>query len=123
MQLVEHRVEIEAKGEIPGKPTPGTAATDLYQQGEFFQTRPDEQDTSFDLTGGFLRLEADAIRDATASDSLFAFLPTAIEQKIARPYAPAPRHRQLHARESFLGKWPGDETEEQLLAALRELRS
>ncbi len=35
-------------------PTLGDAATELYQQGEFWQTRPDESDTGFDLLGDVL---------------------------------------------------------------------
>lgn len=70
----------------------------------------------------FLRLEADVIRQAEDSDALFAVLPAAIGTTPPRLYVPA-RHAKLAVRDAWVGQWPGEETEEQLLAALREARA
>lgn len=72
-------------------------------------------------SGSLLRIDAEAMRKARAPDNAFAVLP--------QPTMQATDVRQLHQPQfrgqgasALYGRWPGEETEEQILEALRELR-
>ena len=74
----------------------------------------------FRASGRLLRLEAESVREAAASDQYFA--------KVPRPNAPRYDLRrvlkeQTHNRgvAAIIGKWPGDETDEQINDWLEEL--
>lgn len=74
----------------------------------------------FRPSGSLLRIEAGGMEEASPEDAFFSKLPK-----------PAPAQLDLRAAHqvqaantglaAMYGKWPGDETEEQLLAALEEL--
>ncbi|MDZ4831687.1 MAG: hypothetical protein SGJ09_15995 [Phycisphaerae bacterium] len=74
----------------------------------------------FRASGLLLRIEAGAMEEASGDDAYFSKVP--IPSKTAFNHRAA---RQPQAANSGLaavyGRWPGDETEEQLLAALRDL--
>jgi len=74
----------------------------------------------FRASGRLLRVDAESVRDAAASDQIFA--------KIPKPNAPRfePRRvfrEQGHKRgvAAIIGKWPGDETDEQIEEWLEEI--
>jgi hypothetical protein len=72
-------------------------------------------------SGSVLRIDAQGIEDGTAPSKLFGQIPPPLTQRI-----PALRFRpgehQRNWVESFFGTWPGDETNDELLAMLREVR-
>jgi len=69
-------------------------------------------------TGRILRLEADDFRTATPNDEFFGRLPksTVVPTNLEE----IGRHNLLRL-ENVIGKWPGDETDEQVAEALRRL--
>lgn len=75
----------------------------------------------FRPSGSLLRLEADAMELAREGDRFFSKAPTATSGQ-----ALSDRVRQRQGPNTgaaaIYGKWPGDESEEELLAALEELR-
>jgi hypothetical protein len=68
-----------------------------------------------------LRVDVDEFRPSQDADFFFAQVPKPMGVSTARP---TPRERELAADrlKAAIGKWPGDETEEQVRAALEELR-
>ena len=79
-----------------------------------------EGEAIFRVSGNLLRIEAGAIKEATEADSFFRKVPVAgggqLEQ---RSFLKSQTPRTGAA--AIYGRWPGDETEEELLAALREM--
>lgn len=71
-------------------------------------------------SGRMLRLETDEFRPATPQDAFFTKLPAPSRAKldVREMLRPQPQKRGLKA---VFGKWPGDETDEQVAEALREL--
>lgn len=72
---------------------------------------------SFRPNGDALRIEVDSAGLASASDVLWTKLPR-VEGASPRARAAAPSGTGLDA---LFGKWPGDETDEELASALRDL--
>ena len=74
----------------------------------------------FRPSGSLLRIEAGGMGQANAEDAFFSKLPKPAPSRIDLRAA-----HQVQAANTGLaavyGKWPGDETEEQLMAALKEL--
>ncbi|WP_165234369.1 hypothetical protein [Aquisphaera insulae] len=74
----------------------------------------------FRTSGGLLRMEADHVRLANDSDAFFARLPrpNGATFNLGRVL-----HEQRHKRgvAAILGQWPGDETDEELQAWLKEM--
>lgn len=72
-------------------------------------------------SGAVLRIDAQHIEEDSRESDLFSRVPPPISQ---RPAVPGSRPID-HARNgisSFLGIWPGDETDQELLASLQDLR-
>jgi len=71
-------------------------------------------------SGRVLRLDIDGFRTATPQDSFFSQLPAPTGTKIKADglFQGQPRKKGIQA---LFGKWPGDETDEQIEAAFREL--
>lgn len=74
-----------------------------------------EGQVTFRPSGEALRIQVEAAFAANVGDVLWAQLPKA-EPAVARSRAPAPV-----GLDAFFGKWPGDETDEQLATALKDL--
>ena len=74
----------------------------------------------FRPSGNLLRIEADEFRTATAKDDFFAKLPRPLGGLAPRPGA-ADRERSAKSLRAVMGHWPGDETDEEVEAALKEL--
>lgn len=72
----------------------------------------------FRPSGRLLRVDVDEFRPSQDADSFFAKVPKPMGGR------PAPRDRDPapNGPKASLGKWPGDETEEQVRAALEALR-
>ena len=75
----------------------------------------------FRPSGSLLRLEAEAIRVSVEEDRFFSKLPLGTSeitfaQQIKRP------QMESSGASAVFGRWPGDETEEEILTALREMR-
>jgi hypothetical protein len=70
-------------------------------------------------SGGLLRIEADAVRPASKADELFQRIPAPLGGKGGRLDFRQEQSAQTGAN-ALLGRWPGEETEEQLLLACRE---
>ena len=70
-------------------------------------------------SGGLLRLEAEAIRVANGGDRLFRQAPTPMVRTTPSLLV---RQQQMPTTgaNAVFGRWPGDETEEELLAACEE---
>lgn len=74
----------------------------------------------FRPSGGFLRMDAEAIVPGEGVSALFSRIPTPLSrttlrkewQRLQTPFTGV---------NAFFGRWPGDESEEELLAALDEL--
>ncbi|MCR4317751.1 MAG: hypothetical protein NUW37_15525 [Planctomycetes bacterium] len=74
----------------------------------------------FRPSGRLLRVDVEAFRDGTGENSIWSQEPTPIEQ--------ASQKKDTHKTQTsmsgvsaFFGTWPGDESEEDLLSAVREL--
>lgn len=65
-------------------------------------------------SGRLLIIDAESLSEAREADALFATAPAAV-----RPFAPLVPQDEHSGVAAFFGKWPGDETEEELLEALR----
>jgi hypothetical protein len=75
-----------------------------------------EGSVTFRPSGDALRIEVESAWPATSGDIIWAQLPK------AEPTATRPRlSLSTTGLDAFFGKWPGDETDEQLAAALRDL--
>ncbi|MBI1825136.1 MAG: hypothetical protein HY287_14335 [Planctomycetes bacterium] len=74
----------------------------------------------FRPSGALLRVDTEGLQKAVKSDDFFSKVPTAA----ARSFDPKRMRRTQSSTtgaNAVFGKWPGDESEEQLLAALKEL--
>lgn len=74
----------------------------------------------FRPSGNLLRIEAEAIRPATDQDDFFRripepTLPQAEQRSLLRP------QKAGEGADAIYGKWPGEESEEDILAALKEM--
>lgn len=75
----------------------------------------------FRPSGCLLRIDAEAIAGASERDKFFSQAPTptvSIRRQLERAAVPT---RGQSGFAAIYGKWPGDETEEELLAALEEI--
>lgn len=80
-----------------------------------------EGDAIFRPSGRLLRVDASVITAAKPQDDLFSTVP----QSHAAPIQRSDYLKPATAKTGFAaiyGQWPGDETEEELLAALKEMR-
>ena len=72
-------------------------------------------------SGTVLRIDAQGVEEGVAESKLFARIPPPISRQLT-----SARIRQGEQRrnwmDSFFGSWPGEETDEELLAMLREVR-
>jgi hypothetical protein len=75
----------------------------------------------FRPSGRLLRIDVDEFRLAQDSDRFFAKAPRPMGRTRPRP-TPRDRERAAAGLKAAIGKWPGDETEEQVRLALEELR-
>ena len=74
----------------------------------------------FRASGRLLRIEAESVRDAVASDRFFAKVPKPNAQRFdLRRVLREQGHK--HGVAAIIGKWPGDETDEQISDWLREI--
>jgi len=79
-----------------------------------------EGEAIFRVSGNLLRIEAAAIKEATQADTFFRKVPVAgAGQLEQRSFLKSQTPRTGAA--AIYGRWPGDETEEELLAALGEM--
>jgi hypothetical protein len=69
--------------------------------------------------GSLLRIDAQEILDTTEGKPAFSSVPSALARRIRSEKKIQSSNSGVAA---FFGKWPGDETDEELLAALEELR-
>lgn len=74
----------------------------------------------FRPSSGFLRLDADAVVSGEGVSALFSRVPTPLSRATRRKGFARPQTPSTGVN-AFFGRWPGDETEEELLAALDEL--
>ena len=70
-------------------------------------------------SGGLLRLEAEAIRVASGGDDLFRKIPAPLARSTS-PQTVRQRQTPTSGANAIFGRWPGDETEEELLAACED---
>lgn len=75
----------------------------------------------FRASGALLRVDADAMVLAGAKDNFFSVMPTPTPRKLDVPEMVRVR-KSRGGIAAVIGKWPGEETEEELLAALKEMR-
>lgn len=72
-------------------------------------------------SGSLLRVDAQAVEEGTGQPKVFSKVPPPIEHR-----QPAARLRiseqATHGVPGFFGKWPGDESDDELLAMLRDVR-
>jgi hypothetical protein len=74
----------------------------------------------FRPSGRLLRVDVDEFRAATEADQFFAKLPMPMARTRTKP-TPREREKAAEGLRAVIGKWPGDETDEQIHAALEEL--
>lgn len=74
----------------------------------------------FRVSGNLLRIDADAIRKATKADDFFRRPPVSDRMHVERRSFLRPQMKGAGA-DAVHGRWPGEEPEEEILAALREL--
>jgi hypothetical protein len=74
----------------------------------------------FRPSGRLLRIDVDAFRRAEEADQFFARVPRPLGGPQPRSTA-GERERMAAGLRAVIGKWPGDETDEQIRAALEEL--
>ena len=70
-------------------------------------------------SGSVLRLDVEEILDSTVGAEQFSFVPHSVGTKWKPEPRTAPGRKSGVA--AFFGTWPGDESEEELLAALAEM--
>lgn len=75
----------------------------------------------FRPSGRLLRIDVDEFRLAQDADRFFAKIPRPMGGTRPRP-TPRDREKAAAGLKAAIGKWPGDETEEQVRQALEELR-
>jgi hypothetical protein len=71
-------------------------------------------------SGSLLRIDAQELVETTAGREIFSTIPEAVSKDARTERKVQPARRGVSV---FFGTWPGDETDEELLAALGELRS
>lgn len=74
----------------------------------------------FRVSGRVLRLDVDEYRRATEADNFFAKMPKPADRSRVR-FNAKERQKMAEGLKSVIGKWPGDETDEQIEEALREI--
>jgi hypothetical protein len=76
-----------------------------------------EGSINFRPSGDALRIEVESILPATPGDVIWSQVPTVepTSSRLRLPVAPV-------GLDAFFGKWPGDESDQQLTEALRELQ-
>jgi hypothetical protein len=74
----------------------------------------------FRPSGRLLRVDVDEFRPAAEADQFFAKLPKPLGRS-RRKYSRHDAEKMGRDLKSIIGKWPGDETDEQIEAALTEL--
>lgn len=74
----------------------------------------------FRPSGHLLRIDADDFRAATESDRFFAAVPQPLGA-LRTKFSNLDRERMAKGLKSIMGKWPGDESDEQVNMALKEL--
>lgn len=79
-----------------------------------------EGDAIFRPSGSLLRLDVTAITPATSGDAIFGKLPTPLGRSLS-PALTRQRQTETTGVNAIWGRWPGDESEEELLAAMEEL--
>jgi hypothetical protein len=74
----------------------------------------------FRPSGRLLRIDAEDIRAASGDDTFFSQMPRATRRRMdVREVLREQSHKRGVA--AIIGKWPGDETDEQIAAALQDL--
>ena len=76
----------------------------------------------FDEAGRFLRIDAEEIVAAGESDRFFARVPKPRLQSIADDESHRQPQTSTTGVNAIWGKWPGDETDEELRALLKEIK-
>ena len=71
-------------------------------------------------SGSLLRLDAEAMRPASPHDKIFSKAPTPIARHLVGMELRRPQTKTA-GMSVIYGKWPGDETEEEILVRLKEL--
>jgi len=79
-----------------------------------------EGEAVFRVSGNLLRIEANAMKRATKDDRFFRKIPVPGAGRLTKGELLRPQTTRTGAA-AIYGKWPGDETEEELLTALREM--
>jgi hypothetical protein len=74
----------------------------------------------FRPSGNLLRVDATHFRAATENDSFFAKIPLPIGGRTVKPLA-AHREKMTRGLNAALGQWPGDESDDEIQAARKEL--
>ncbi len=74
---------------------------------------------SFRPSGSVLRIDAEAVDPAGPADSFFSKLPTGVA-RLGRRQILQPQTSSVGMHAVF-GKWPGDETDEEVLRTLEEI--
>lgn len=94
---------------------------DMATLGDFF--RRDvvvEGQAVFRVSGKLLRIEADAVKISTDADSFFRRIPAPAPKRLDQRSFLRPQTEHTGAG-AIYGGWPGDETEQEILAALKEM--
>lgn len=73
----------------------------------------------FRPSGKLLLVDAECLGEAEPGDEVFDEAPAAQVGQMAAPVVPQDKKSGVNA---FFGIWPGDETDEELLAAVRAIR-
>lgn len=79
-----------------------------------------EGDAVFRPSGSLLRIDTEAIAPASERDSFFSVMPVPGAARIRKSVFLHPQ-TPTSGYAAIFGQWPGDETEEELLAALEEI--
>jgi hypothetical protein len=72
-------------------------------------------------SGSLLRIDAQGVASGQGESKLFEKVPSPVEKRLA-PVRYKPGEQVRRGVPGFFGRWPGEETDEQLLAILKELR-
>jgi hypothetical protein len=72
-------------------------------------------------SGSVLRIDAQGVEQGAAASKLFAQVPPPISRRVsATRIRPGEQHKNW--MDAFFGSWPGDESDQELLEMLREIR-
>ena len=74
----------------------------------------------FRVSGNMLRIEADAVKTSTEADDFFRRIPAPAPTRLGQRSFLRPQTEHTGAA-SVYGGWPGDEREQEILAALKEM--